>query len=190
MPKHVARADCCLQKALGFLLKYRNMAYPDAMKLADFSAQEQACCAKRMCLHCLWKKAKSSKNDEFVTPPPQVIDLSIVETESSSSVTNDSGGVQEEVEVVSKWLMAKITCISLPIKAAWIRHAEAVKKKREMNQAFKCATILYARQQEKSDGMPAQSVVDLIKNETGVELSRRTIQQKVKDGNVGMSPLQ
>jgi hypothetical protein len=49
---------------------------------------------------------------------------------------------------------------------------------------------LYARQWEKPDGMSAQEVVDLIKNETGVELSWRTIQQKVKDGNVGTSPLQ
>jgi hypothetical protein len=48
MPKNVARADYCFDKALGFLLKYRNMAIPDAMKLADFSAQEQACRAKRM----------------------------------------------------------------------------------------------------------------------------------------------
>jgi hypothetical protein len=53
MPKNVARADYCFDKALGFLLKYQNMAIPDAMKLADFSAQEQACCAKRMCLYRL-----------------------------------------------------------------------------------------------------------------------------------------
>jgi hypothetical protein len=80
MPKNVVQANCCFQKALGYLLKYRNMAYPNAMKLADFSAQEQACCAKHMCLHCLWKKAKGRKKDEFVTPPPQVIDLSIIVT--------------------------------------------------------------------------------------------------------------
>ncbi len=29
MPKNVAQADCCFQEALGFLLKYRNMALLD-----------------------------------------------------------------------------------------------------------------------------------------------------------------
>ncbi len=47
MPKIVAQADCRFKKAIGFLKKYQNMALPDAMKLADFSVREQACCAKR-----------------------------------------------------------------------------------------------------------------------------------------------
>jgi hypothetical protein len=51
MPKNVARADYRFQTALAYLLKYRNMGLPDAMKLSDFSAQEQACRAKCMCLH-------------------------------------------------------------------------------------------------------------------------------------------
>ncbi len=100
MPKNVARVDCCFQKALGFLLKYRNMGLPDAMKLTDFSAQEQAYRAKRMCLHRLWKKATNgSKNNDYLTPPPQVVDLSTTEG-TESSVTDDSGG-GEEVEVAS-----------------------------------------------------------------------------------------
>ena len=56
MPKNVGRTDGCFNKAVGFLKKYkkyRNMTLPDAMKLTDFSAQEQACHAKRMVLHCL-----------------------------------------------------------------------------------------------------------------------------------------
>jgi hypothetical protein len=190
MPKNVEQADCCFQKALGLLLKYRNMGLPDAMKLADFSAREQACCAKRMCLHCLWKMATNgSKNDDYLTPPPQVVHLSTTEG-TESSVTNDSGGV-EEVEVASNLttVTTKIPRIHLAIKAAQVRRAGALQKKKELHQAFKRATLLYARQREKPDRMSAQSVVDLIKNETGVELSRRTIQQKVKDGKVGMLPL-
>ena len=50
MPKNVVCADGCFKQAVGFLKKYRNMTLPDAMKLADFSAQEQACHAKRMVL--------------------------------------------------------------------------------------------------------------------------------------------
>ncbi len=80
MPKKVTRADCHFQMALGYLLKYWNMGLPDAMKLADFSAQEQACRAKRMCLHRLWKKATNgSKNDGNLMPLLQVVDLSATE---------------------------------------------------------------------------------------------------------------
>ncbi len=41
MPKNIARADYCFDKALGFLLKYWNMAIPDAMKLADFQSRSK-----------------------------------------------------------------------------------------------------------------------------------------------------
>jgi hypothetical protein len=43
MPKTVEQADCRFKKAVGFLKKYQNMALPNAMKLVDFSVQEQAC---------------------------------------------------------------------------------------------------------------------------------------------------
>jgi hypothetical protein len=97
------------------------MGLPDAMKLSDFSAQEQACRAKRMCLHCLWKKATNgSKNDGNLMPPPQVVDLSTTEG-TESSVTDDSGGVAE-VEVASNSTTAtKIPRIRLAIKAAQVR---------------------------------------------------------------------
>jgi hypothetical protein len=48
MPKIIGQADCCFKKVVWFLKKYQNMALPNAMKLADFSVQEQACRAKRM----------------------------------------------------------------------------------------------------------------------------------------------
>jgi hypothetical protein len=76
MPKIIARANSCFKKAAGFLKRYQNMALPNAMKLADFSVQEHACHAKRMVLHCLWKKAKGSNKDDSVTSPPELIDLS------------------------------------------------------------------------------------------------------------------
>jgi hypothetical protein len=43
MPKNVARVDCRFQKALGFLLKYRNMAYPDAVGAAMEDGITHAC---------------------------------------------------------------------------------------------------------------------------------------------------
>ena len=122
MSKIIARVDSCFKKAVGFLKKYQNMALSNAMKLADFSAQEQACRAKRMCLHRLWKKATNgSKNDDYLTPLPRVVDLSTTEG-TESSVTGDSGGVAE-VEVVSNLttVATKIPRIRLAIKAAQVR---------------------------------------------------------------------
>ncbi len=74
MPKNVARADYCFDKALGFLLKYRNMAIPDAMKLSDFSAQEQACHAKRMCLYPLCDGGVGSASAAVAAPRQSICD--------------------------------------------------------------------------------------------------------------------
>ena len=74
MPKNVARADYRFDKALGFLLKYQNMAIPDAMKLADFSAQEQACRAKRMCLYRLCNGGVGSTSAAVAAPRQSVCD--------------------------------------------------------------------------------------------------------------------
>jgi hypothetical protein len=49
---------------------------------------------------------------------------------------------------------------------------------------------MYAREQEKDDGMSAQAAVDTIEKDTGVRLCVRTIQKKVRAGNIGTSPLQ
>jgi hypothetical protein len=184
IPKIIARVDSCFKKAVGFLKRYQNMALPDAIKFADVSVQKQACHAKRMVLHCLWKKAKGSNKDDSVTSPPELIDL--LKEETMSPVTNDSSGV-EEVTVETK--STKAPCIRMSVKSAQLHCVIAVKEKRQYNQAFKCATVIYDCERKKPDRMSAQTVVNLIKNEFGVQLSKQTIQQKVKDCNVGTSPL-
>ena len=67
MPKYVAKADHCFKTAAQCIKMYTNMSLPEAMKLSDFSAKEQACRAKQMVLHHLLNKTKSSIN---TTPPP------------------------------------------------------------------------------------------------------------------------
>ncbi len=114
MPKILAQANCCFKKAIEFLKKYQNMALPDAVKLADFSVQEQACRPKHMVLYHLWKKAEGSNDNVYVTPPPELVDLS--KEGIVSSVTKDSSSVKEQVEVVSK--LTKVPHICLPIKFA------------------------------------------------------------------------
>jgi hypothetical protein len=123
MPKIIARVDFCFKKAVGFLKRYQNMALPNAVKLADFSVQEQACRAKRMVLHCLWKKATSSNKDDSVTSAPELIDL--YKEETMSSVTKDSNSV-EEVMVETK--STKVPCIRMSIKSAQLHCATALKE--------------------------------------------------------------
>jgi hypothetical protein len=48
---------------------------------------------------------------------------------------------------------------------------------------------VYVREKGKDDGMPARIVADLISNDCGISLCPRTIQKKVKAGNIRYSPL-
>jgi hypothetical protein len=141
------------------------MALLDTIKLAEFSVQEQACHAKRLVLHCLWKKAMGRNDDVYVTPLLEVVDLSKEGT--ILTVTKDSSGVKE-LEMVSKSM--KVPCICLPIKSVQLHRFKALKKKREYNQALKGAMVIYDSEQQMPDGMSTQTVVDLIKNELGVQL--------------------
>ena len=55
--------------------------------------------------------------------------------------------------------------------------------------AFKHATAVYSREKENKGGLLAQDVSDLIKNQFKESISARTIQQNVKNGQVGSSPV-
>ena len=74
MPRNNARVDPRFKKAVENILKHPTLTVPDAMKLANFSPQEQACRAKHMIVYCELDKAKSKqgKSDAFVTHPPQL----------------------------------------------------------------------------------------------------------------------
>ena len=80
MPKNVGKADSRFKAAIGFIKKYPTMPLPQAMKLADFSVEEQSCRAKRMVLHRLFNKLKGIN----VTPPPSLINASSLGTAASS----------------------------------------------------------------------------------------------------------
>ena len=96
------------------------------MKLADFSAQEQACHAKRIVLHRLWKKVKDDKSD-YITPPAGKVVADFLQELPLLPVT---GECSKEVEVVIKeLLMVKIPCIHLPIKASQVIRTESLKKR-------------------------------------------------------------
>ena len=179
MPKHVAKLDPHFAAAAQCIKKYLNMSLlPEAMKLSDFSAKEQACCAMRMFLHRLLKKSASSS---IITKlPPSCINVSMREN-TASSMSVGSIAVEEAVLVVTT---PKIRL------TAKIRHATVVNERRKVNEAFKRATIMYSHEREKGDeGMSSGAVAEIIEKEIGVKISKSTIQKKVKARNVGTSPL-
>ena len=61
MPRNNARVDPCFKKAVENILKHPTLTVPDAMKLADFSPQEQACRAKRMIVYRSWERPRRVK---------------------------------------------------------------------------------------------------------------------------------
>ena len=179
MPKNVAKADSRFKAAAGFIRNHPTMPLPQAMKLADFSVEEQACHAKRMVLHHLLNKTKGNN----VTPPPLVINVSSHAT-GVSSVSNTTCTFAVEEAVVPK-----VKRIRLSTRASQILRAGSLQQKTKYNQAFKRATVMYAREREKDDGMSARAVVDTIEKDTGVILCVRTIPKKVSAGNTGTTPL-
>jgi hypothetical protein len=77
-----------------------------------------------------------------------------------------------------------------PAAATQSRRTEAIANKRLYSTAFKHATVVYATEKAKGkDGMSARSTVELISKQFKVSISAQSIQQKVKEGNIGTSPL-
>jgi hypothetical protein len=134
-----------------------------------------------MMVVCLLNK---TKKDDFVTPPAQQsITVSRSNSEAMSSVTMSADSVVTSAP-------AKKAKIPRSTATAMQLHCVATQeKKKEYNTAFKCATVVYAQEKGKDDGMSARTVADLIRNDCGISLSPRTIQKKVKEGEIGCSPL-
>jgi hypothetical protein len=83
----------------------------------------------------------------------------------------------------------KATLVRSTAIATQMRRKAAFEKKKEYNTAFKRAMIVYVREKGKDDGMSARTVADLTRNDCGIDLCPRTIQMKVKEGEIGCSSL-
>ena len=179
MPKNVARHDDRFEKAVKVLKKYPNIKLPDAMKLADFNPVEQKDRAKQMVLRRLLTKMGGSN----VTPPPTtVVDVSV------SSAGTEMSSVSDITDKPSM-CVPEIKRIRMPTRMAQIQRASNQQQKLKINSAFKRATTMYNRERQKDDGLSARAVVECIEKDTGVKISIRTIQKKIKAGDVGTSPL-
>jgi multidrug efflux pump subunit AcrB len=138
-----------------YQIKNPNLTDYDSMKLADFSLQEREDKAKYMMVIRLLNK---TKKDDFVTPPAQ---LSITVSRSSSDLISsvtmsaDGGGTSAPAKK-AKRVRSTATAKQMLRKAAY-------EKKNEYNTAFKRATIVYAREKGKDDGLSARKVANMIK---------------------------
>jgi hypothetical protein len=161
MPRNNVRADSHFQKAVEYQVNNPNLEVRDAMKLADFSLREQEDKAKYMMVLRLLNK---TKKDKFVTPPAHLsITVSRSSSDQISSVTLSADG-----GVISA--PAKATRVRSTATATQMRRKAAFKKKKEYNTAFNRATIVYAWEKGKDDGMSARTVADLIRNDCGIDL--------------------
>jgi len=181
MPRNNVRADSCIQKAVEYQINNPNLEVREAIKLADFSLREREDKAKYIMVLRLLNK---TKKDDFVTPPAHLsITVSRSSSDPISSVTMSADGG------VTSAPAKKATRVRSTATATQMRRKAVFEKKKEYNTAFKRATIVYAREKGKDDGMPARTVADLIKNDCGIDLCPRTIQKKVKEGEIRCSPL-
>jgi hypothetical protein len=97
MPKTNAKADPHVQKAMGFLKSFPNMAISLAMKLADFTPQEQACRNKQIWIRCQFDKKASKHITVQMSSPtmPVSVDLAddnkgLLSVTMSKSVTDST----------------------------------------------------------------------------------------------------
>ncbi len=160
------QSDSHYQKALEYLVKNPNLTVQEGVKLADFSPQEHEDKSKYMMVNCLLNKAR---DNNFRTPPAQSIALITIPTSKPiSSITTTTAAES----TVSSPPPQKATIPHSTATAAQLRRIVAAQKKREYNKAFKRATVVYGRERAKGkSGMSARSVIELIRNETKVELS-------------------
>ena len=181
MPKVNIRLAACVERAVELYRKHPTLSVPQLMKLADFPANELDDRALHMCIYCRIKKWQIiPKRDVYKTPPPTTVDVS-GQQGTLSSVTASAVSVTAPPQKVKRVRMTASAAqtVRAAKKVAADTHKIAVKR----------ATRIYTGEKEKTDGKLAQYVVDLVKKEFKVSLCARTIQRKVKNGEIGTSPV-
>ena len=135
MPLTNASTDARVPKAIGYMNTFPGMTVPDAMKLADFTKDEQKCPAKQMWIRRRLKKLAPAIS--ITTPTTSVcVDLAGGGSGGISSVSMS--------EIASPPKMVKRT--RWPAAATQARRTAAIEKKRTYATAFKHATVVYARE--------------------------------------------
>ena len=118
----------------------------------------------------------------MVSPTTKQID--IAKSPSSSSVSTLTSLASIQLQPIKK--------LRLSLIQAQQRHVNDLSLQVNHSSAHKRATKLYAEQSEKGEDekkLSASKVGDLVYEEFGVHVLKRTIQHEVAAGRVGVSPL-
>jgi hypothetical protein len=153
------------------------------MIVGGFSEEEQQDRAKQAWIYCRWKKNSTKAMNNAPTPlfsirinnKAAVVD----EEEPLSSVTSASGTLSDG---------DKAKRVQMTRSAAQSIRMARQQEKKKYNHAFKQATIVFAREQQKKGGLLARGVTKLVKNEYNVDVCPRTVQIYVKKSNIGVLP--
>ena len=181
MPKVNIRSAACAERAVELYKKHPTLSVPQLMKLADYSEDEIDDRAARMCIYRrikIWKIIP--KTLVYNTPPPTTVYGGGLQG-TLSSVMASADDITAPPQKVQRSRMTA--------NAAQLRRTAKKMAADNHKIATKQATTIYARETAKTDGKSAQHVVDLITKEFKVNLSARTIQRKVKNGEIGTLPV-
>jgi hypothetical protein len=178
MPKTNARADAHVKKAISFLQKCPAATVKEGMLIAGFSKKEIEDRAKQAWIYRRRDKADSAAD---VSPPESIVITELAggkgaTTILSVSLLSPSNREVPECATPPKKLVSRMTAAQKQ-KACTAR----LNEKRHYKNAFKRATITYAREKAKGkNGLSAKRVCDLMKEAFQVDLYPRTIQKKLR----------
>ena len=191
MPKINATDDPRIEEAVEYIIKWPDMKVPQAMKLAGFSKMDCANKAKRM-----WIRRRLPGNAGSITPslPSNVSIVSSSNQSTTSSITNGASTQASESPSLptDSTTSSPGGIIPKPRSTSTakqlIRHAK-MKAKKKYDKVFKKATLLYQAEKEKSTGLLASMVSDMMFEKYYIKISKRKIQRYVKKNIVGVSPV-
>lgn len=171
MPVTKHNKDPRVQKAVKFKLANPNATLPQSMRAAEFTNEESKSAMVQMRV-----RRQLLKVDK--TSLPTQISTGASPASSVSSLTASPALKITQVRHTSKAMQQ-------------IRRNNAAKKINK-SKAFKMATTMYANEKKKpDDGSKKLSALDvsrIVEQNTGTRIARRTIEENVNAGRVGVSP--
>jgi hypothetical protein len=174
MPKVRDHEDPRVMKAVKFKIKNPNATVPEAMLAKGFSPNSSKSAQMQMLIRRRLPKAPPTNINVTASPGNA--------TSSVSTLTTTTPAVERKLKRTRK-----------TSKAAQQQRQNNAMTKQLHKQAHKKATLLYASDKTKPRGavgkLSANKVSELIQKEHKIRIAPRTIQQEVKDGRAGLSPV-
>jgi hypothetical protein len=183
MPKMSAKVDPHMEMAVSFLQRCPAVTVKEGMMVAGFSKEEIKDQAKQAWIYRCHKKrvANTIPPSESVMVPKSGEGRTV---SSISLLSPNNNNITVHAPPPEK------TCTQMNANQKQKQHKAALDKMHHYKYAVKHATITYTQEKGKGkDGLSAKGMYRLIKEAFKVDLCPRTIQKKVKSGDIGLSPL-